>query len=328
MLAIENFYQTINMLFAWFAIGNFFLVFRLLTASLSDPTLLGTAGNILGVIFEWVYLATLVTCFILALGNRPQGSNKYYMAMAIFWSLLMVWLAFASVFLTVRSIQHEVAEGEFTAGAIFHNFQFFTLIVSLASTYVLWFVASFLFFEPWHMFTCFIQYIVLTPTYINVLNIYAFCNTHDISWGTKGDDKGPDLGNVVIKPGGKVDVQIPQDDGDLNAQYDAELKKFAQKAPKEVRVVSEAEKHEDYYKGFRSMVVLVWIFCNGALAAVVLNAAGLERVEVNNNSSQRATIYLGVVLWSVAGLSLFRFIGAMWFLVVRLVSFSGAFWHN
>jgi chitin synthase len=328
MLAIENFYQTINMLFAWFAIGNFFLVFRLLTASLSDPALLGTAGNILGVIFEWIYLATLVTCFILALGNRPQGSNKYYTAMAIFWSLLMVWLTFASIFLTVRSIQHEVADGQFTAGAIFHNFQFFTLIVSLASTYVLWFVASFLFFDPWHMFTCFIQYIVLTPTYINVLNIYAFCNTHDISWGTKGDDKAEKLGVVNLKPGGKVDVQIPQDDGDLNAMYDAELNKFAKKAPKEVRVVSEAEKHEDYYKGFRSMVVLAWIFCNGGLAAVVLNAAGLQRVSVTDNSSQRATIYLGVVLWSVAGLSLFRFIGAMWFLVVRMVSFNPSVQHH
>jgi chitin synthase len=174
------------------------------------------------------------------------------------------------------------------------------------------------------MFTCFIQYIVLTPTYINVLNIYAFCNTHDISWGTKGDDKAEKLPVANIKPGGKVDVLIPQDEGDLDAQYDTELNKFAKKAPKEVRVVSEAEKHEDYYKGFRSMVVLAWIFCNGALAAVVLNAAGLQRVEVNSNSSQRATIYLGVVLWSVAGLSLFRFIGAMWFLVVRLVSFDPA----
>jgi len=113
-------------------------------------------------------------------------------------------------------------------------------------------------------------------------------------------------------------VQIPQDDGDLNAQYEAELNKFATKAPKEVRIVSDAEKHEDYYKGFRSIVVLIWIFCNFALAAVVLDAAGLETINVKDTSAQRATIYLAVVLWSVAGLSLFRFIGAMWFLVVRL----------
>ncbi|KAK1018249.1 hypothetical protein LTR33_019392, partial [Friedmanniomyces endolithicus] len=73
MFYIEFIYQSINMLFAWFAIGNFFLVFRILTVSLSDKDLLGTAGLILAVVFEWLYLATLVTCFVLALGNRPQG---------------------------------------------------------------------------------------------------------------------------------------------------------------------------------------------------------------------------------------------------------------
>ena len=82
--------------------------------------------------------------------------------------------------------------------------------------------------------------------------------------------------------------------------------------------MSEAEKQEDYYKGFRSAVVLVWIFCNFALAAVVLSTAGVERVTADNNSTEKATIYMAVVLWSVAGLSLFRFCGAMWFLVVRL----------
>lgn len=67
----------------------------------------------------------------------------------------------------------------------------------------------------------------------------------------------------------------------------------------------------------------MWIFCNFALAAVVLSAVGLERINPDNTSGeQRSTIYMAVVLWSVAGLSLFRFVGAMWFLITRLVSFS------
>ena len=97
------------------------------------------------------------------------------------------------------------------------------------------------------------------------------------------------------------------------------MRRIAEKAPKEVKVVSESEKQEDYYKGFRSAVVLFWMFCNLALAAVVLSTAGLERLSVDNSSTQRSTIYMAVVLWSVAGLSAFRFLGAMWFLVVRLV---------
>ncbi len=150
--------------------------------------------------------------------------------------------------------------------------------------------------------------------------MYAFCNTHDITWGTKGDDKAEKLPSAHTKPGGKVDVNIPQDDGDLNAQYDAEMRKIAMKAPKEVKVVSDAEKQEDYYKGFRSAVVLAWMFCNFALAAVVLSTAGIGRLNVKSTETQRSTIYMAVVLWSVAGLSAFRFIGAMWFLVVRMVS--------
>lgn len=288
-------------------------------------------------VFEWLYLATLVTCFVLSLGNRPGGSNKFYMTMVYFWIGIMIYLTFAAIFVTVKSIQKEVADNSFSVGQLFSNSQFFSIFVSLGSTYVMWLLASLIFFDPWHMFTSvsllrtlaiceanlykFIQYMLLTPTYINVLNIYAFCNTHDITWGTKGDDKAEKLPSANMKPGGKVDVDIPQDDGDLNAQYEAELAKFAQKPPKETKVISEEERQADYYKGFRSAVVLAWVFCNFALGAVVLSAAGLDRFNSDKNATDddRATIYMAVVLWSVAGLSIFKFIGAMWFLVVRMV---------
>lgn len=224
---------------------------------------------------------------------------------------------FASIFITVKSIQSELSTSGFTWTDIFTNQIFYTLIISLASTYVLWFVVSFLFFDPWHMFTSFIQYLLLTPTYINILNVYAFCNTHDITWGTKGDDKAEKLPSANLKPGGKVDVNIPTDDGDLNAQYEAEMRKIVMKAPEEKREMSASEKQEDYYKGFRSRVVIFWLICNFALVALVLSTAGLERL-TTTTETQKSTIYLLVVLWSVAGLSAFKFIGAMWFLIVRM----------
>lgn len=226
---------------------------------------------------------------------------------------------FASIFITVKSIETTLHEKNFEISDLFKDSLFFTLIVSLASTYLLWFIVSFLFFDPWHMFTSFVQYLILTPTYINILNVYAFCNTHDITWGTKGDDKAEKLGSATVKPGGKVDVNIPTDEGDLNAQYQAEIASYRIKAPPEKRTFSPEEKQEDYYKGFRSAVVLVWMICNFGLCATVLSTAGLERVKIGNSSAtDKATIYMAVVLWSVAGLSLFRFIGAMWFLVVRM----------
>lgn len=229
---------------------------------------------------------------------------------------------FASIFITVKSVQSElkIEDGHFNLADILKNQIFYTLIVSLCSTYVLWFFASFLFFDPWHMFTSFIQYLLLTPSYVNILNVYAFCNTHDITWGTKGDDKAEKLPSAMLKPGGKVDVNIPTDDGDLNQQFEAEMAKFQSKAPPEKREMSASEKQEDYYKAFRSRVVMVWLMSNFTLVAVVLSTGGLERINTGTTTddSAKVTIYLAVVLWSVAGLSAFKFIGAMWFLIVRM----------
>ena len=228
---------------------------------------------------------------------------------------------FASIYITVISIQIQLEDGEFSFSDLFTNTLFFTIIISLLSTYVLYIIASLLFFDPWHMFTSFLQYLLLTPTYINILNVYAFCNTHDITWGTKGDDKAEKLPSAITKADGKVDVNIPTDDGDMNAQYEAELRAFSTKYKPPKKIPSAVEKQEDYYKGFRSVVVLVWMACNLVLAAVVLNAGGFDRLEVGSpDANSRATIYMQVVLWSVAGLSAFRFVGAVWFLVVRVVS--------
>ncbi|KAK5634696.1 hypothetical protein RRF57_010409 [Xylaria bambusicola] len=235
----------------------------------------------------------------------------------------MIYLTFAAVFISVVAVQEQIKDG-FSISAIFQNKVFFSLVVSLLSTYGLWLIASLLMFDPWHMLTSFVQYLALTPTYVNVLNVYAFCNTHDISWGTKGDDKAEELPKVDTKDGkGKTDLP---DEGDLNAQYEKELQVFAQKQPKVVKgEKTEAQKAEDqmdYYRWIRSLVVLIWIFTNFGLVALVLSTAGVEDLnsQPNTEASEeaRSTLYTTIILWSVAGLSAFKFIGALWFLIVRL----------
>lgn len=231
---------------------------------------------------------------------------------------------FAAIYIAVTAILDDLDRGEpFSLDELFKNPVFYTLIVSVMSTYGLWLVASILMFDPWHMVTSFVQYMLLSPTYTNILNVYAFCNTHDISWGTKGDDAPEKLPTVSTKDGsGKTDLP---DEADLNASYERELAVFATK-PVKVKSTPNAaqlaEKQMDYYRGVRSIVVLVWMISNFALAAVVLSAAGLDSINPNadeqSSDENRANIYMAVVLWSVAGLSAFKFIGMLWFLVVRM----------
>ncbi|KAI0018776.1 glycosyltransferase family 2 protein [Xylariomycetidae sp. FL0641] len=318
---IEFVFQTVNMIFAWFGIGNFFLVFKILTTSLGSKNLLGEVGTILGVVFEWFYGISLISCFVLSLGNRPSGSGKLYGAMVIFWCVIMIYLTFAAVYISVVAVDKQLEDG-FSVDQIFQNKVFFSLIVSLLSTYGLWLIASLIMFDPWHMITSFIQYLLLTPTYVNVLNVYAFCNTHDISWGTKGDDKPDELPKVDTKDGkGKTDLP---DEGDLNAQYERELAVFSKKHVEVKKPPTEAQKAEaelDYYRWIRTLVVLIWMITNFGLVALVLSTAGLEDLtakEEEETQESRSNLYMTIILWSVAGLSAFKFIGALWFLIVRM----------
>jgi chitin synthase len=230
---------------------------------------------------------------------------------------------FAAIYIAVIAIMDDVAKNGFSINELFKNEVFYTLIVSVMSTFGIWLVASLLMFDPWHMVTSLVQYMLLTPTYTNVLNVYAFCNTHDVSWGTKGDDKVEKLPSVNTKDGqGKTDLP---DEGDLNAQYQREIALFAQKY-KEVKTPPSAaqlqEKQMDYYRGVRTGVVLIWMITNFALAAVVLSAGGLDKItpgkEAEDQELERSNIYMSIVLWSVAALSAFKFIGAVWFLIVRM----------
>lgn len=128
---------------------------------------------------------------------------------------------------------------------------------------------------------------------------------------------------ATLNSEGKPDEDPSFDDGDLNALYDSALQKFATAPPKEEPKKNIADEELNYNKAFRSYVVLAWMFCNAALVAIVLNTGGLNRLSVHKNSGEddrTVRIYLFVVLWSVAGLSAFKFVGAMWYRIYRIVS--------
>ena len=61
----------------------------------------------------------------------------------------MAYLIFATVWITVKSIQAQLETSSFTFATLFTNALFRTLILSMVSTYLLYFTASFLFLDPW-----------------------------------------------------------------------------------------------------------------------------------------------------------------------------------
>lgn len=105
----------------------------------------------------------------------------------IAYGFIMMYTSFAGGWLAYKSFEKGMETpgwDEFNAMGNFRlllgQSEFRGVVVSLLATYGLYIIASLLYLDPWHMITSFSQYLFLLPTYVNILNVYAFCNIHDV----------------------------------------------------------------------------------------------------------------------------------------------------
>lgn len=294
-------------MFTFFSLANFYLTFYFVAGSLADSTIDPFGHNIGEYIFYLLrYTCILLICtqFILSMGNRPQGARKLYLTSMIIYSIIMVYTTFATIYIIIRQFK----ESAITIGDnIFTN-----LIVSTASTVGLYFFMSFLYLEPWHMFTSSAQYFALLPSYICTLQVYAFCNTHDVTWGTKGDNViHTDLGAAIGGKGSTVELEMPSEQLDIDSGYDEALRNLRDRLEVPEVPVSEAQQQEDYYKSVRTYMVVSWMVANAILAMAISEAYGSK--SLGNNT------YLKLILWSVAALAVFRAVGSSAFGIINIV---------
>ena len=146
------------------------------------------------------------------------------------------------------------------------------IIIAVVATFGLYFVASFLYLDPWHMFTSFPQYLLTMSSYVNILNVYAFSNWHDVSWGTKGSDKADVLPSAqVAKTGDGSKAAVIEEPDKPQADIDSQFEVTVRRAltPYVEPTVVEKKTLEDSYKSFRTRLVTSWIFSNALLAVVI-----------------------------------------------------------
>ncbi|KAJ8691954.1 Chitin synthase 4 [Pleurotus ostreatus] len=313
---VEMFYQLFNLIFSWFALANYYIAFVILSTSLEQADFNLKGINVANIILNYFYLGLLILCFLLSLGNRPQGSKWGYTAAFVGFGVITIYMTTAAFLLAIKSIQNLAKEDPdgLQVDDLFSNIIFRNIILSLAATYGLYLVASLIFFEPWHMITSFIQYLLMAPSYIAVLNVYAFANVHDVSWGTKGDNKpSTDLGVVTTgKNKNEVEVNVPTAETDINAAYEDAIQLLSSKPPKVESKPDAATQQEDYYRTFRTNVLLAWTLSNGLLAAIIVTTTNKD----SNNAGVKG--YMAFLLYSVAGLAFVRFVGSTVYMVIRL----------
>ncbi|KPM40316.1 Chitin synthase 2 [Neonectria ditissima] len=309
LLHIEFVYQFIQLMFTFFSLANFYLTFYFVAGGLTDKKIDPFGHNIATVIFHilrYSCVLLIATQFILSLGNRPQGAKKLYLISMIIYGVIMVYTTFATIYIIVK--QFTSKDNDISVGSnVFTN-----LIVSIMSTIGMYFAMSILYLDPWHMITSSAQYFLLLPSYICTLQVYAFCNTHDVTWGTKGDNiMKTDLGGAVGK-GETVELDMPSEQLDIDSGYDEALRNLRDRLEVPEPAISEAQLQEDYYKSVRTYMVLLWMICNGIL--------GMAVSEIYSSKGIGDNFYLRFILWSVASLAVFRAIGSTTFAILNAIN--------
>ncbi|KAI8999367.1 chitin synthase-domain-containing protein [Gaertneriomyces semiglobifer] len=256
--------------------------------------------------FFLVYPTLLAVLFIASLGNRPQASKWIYKLAMIFFGAIALVMAALLVLKIINLVKDFSGLGlpwEVGTPASY--------LVSLGATYLIPLVGSLLQRDPWHMITSLPFYLVMLPSYINVLQIYAFCNLHDVSWGTKGDSTGSELPGVIISS--KADSHEVEAEVDLVSAQDREtayddslreLKAFLN--VQDLRPVDPRTKQEDQYKSFRTNLLLTWLTLN----CVVFGVATQSSEAVANG-------YIVVLLFATASIGVIRLLGVMFYLFIN-----------
>ncbi|KZT29322.1 glycosyltransferase family 2 protein [Neolentinus lepideus HHB14362 ss-1] len=330
-LHIQAIYNVFSLIFSWFSLANLWLTFSIIIELLPNQQAPAKSINIFGTTeithwvnqaLKWLYLVCLALQFVLALGNRPKGERMAYTITLWVYALLSLYLTVCSFWLTGLALADIPKQFKgVTASDFLSKFLGGTtgvLCAALFSTFGIYFIASFLYRDPWHMFSSLLQYLLLAPSFTNVLNVYAFCNLHDVSWGTKGSDKADVLPAVKSEKSKDADAPVVEDTTRVQEDVDAVFKETVTRAVTKVDIKEVPEKPtmDDQNKTFRTRFVAMWMLSNATLAVAIENLNGLSSGNATTDEKteqNKQHIYFSVLLWSTFGLALVRFIGCLFY---------------
>ncbi|TPX37513.1 chitin synthase [Synchytrium microbalum] len=324
-LTFLTLYNFVSVAFSWFALANFYLSFYFVFSGANSQNAYDPffgAGYYVFETLREVYLLALMVIFVTSMGNRPQGSKVLYtMCMALF-AFLFISILYVTAWVVYYAVPKSQAQWLLIGNLILNSAPLRDVVLSLASTYGMYLVASVLYMEPWHMITSFVQYMLLLPSFVNILQIYAFSNLHDVSWGTKGDSGGAALATVETKKGtNEVEVEVVTETADLEVNYEAFLLELRSAPEVQVQKVDKATAESDYFRSYRTNLLLTWIFSNFLLVILLtnpeLNVFVMSKLGITQSSSFNP--YLTFIFFSVAGLSAIRFTGCILYLLLSLI---------
>ncbi|GAA5868205.1 hypothetical protein JCM3774_000599 [Rhodotorula dairenensis] len=337
-LHIQAIYNTVNLIMSWFSLGNYYLTFSIIITivgeSLRSPnkiaggdpeTIRCWSGSFLedesGDSFDWlalvnwlfqvIYLMFLALQVILALGNRPKAEKLTYTISIAVYAFFSLYLIFCTVILTIKAfcpIKSIIAESSGSSISVFLGSTYGPIFAGIAGTFGTYIISSLLYLEPWHLFHSMPQFLLIAPSFTNILNVYAFCNLHDVSWGTKGSDKVDALPAAKSKKDGEEKVVVTHEkvQEDIDLGFKTTVLRAVEPFVEEEEIVTPTM--DDRNKTFRTRFICVWLLMNAILALAITRLGAMARSR-----------YFQAILWITFGLSVVRLLGMIWYMIGETV---------
>ncbi|VVT50470.1 uncharacterized protein SAPINGB_P002774 [Magnusiomyces paraingens] len=274
----------------------------------------------IALVIRFIYMLMIIISFLLALGNRPKGAKKQFTFLFIIFGIIQFYALIVAIYLCVNAFATST-DAFFTTASLYGNARLL-VIIALVSTYGLYIYAGIIYLDPWHLIHSFIQYSFIMPSFTTVINVFAFCNWHDVSWGTKGADKADHLpaAKSETTEDGETEVVVtyerPQDDIDTN--FLAVMKRAQEPYPKDNNDAKKKPDPDDESKTFRTNLIILWILCNVVLAAA-LTSQSVTSIGFSGTTS-RSSVYFFILIVITAAMAGFRMIGCTIFVLKSAIS--------
>lgn len=177
MLSFQHLYMLPVIAMTWVSPGTYFIGYYLVVklALCSDPSNLDTDSlntTLCSTLITAYMILMCVTVFV-ALATPPESIK-------LFW-LALCWLFSATGAIIVGGSAYLIYQAELSISdwMTYHSFAIIFVIA----------LAILCYWENFFTIMLFsVYYIALTPTYINILTVFAMCRTDDVSWGTRGKE--------------------------------------------------------------------------------------------------------------------------------------------
>ncbi|KAI8810960.1 chitin synthase-domain-containing protein [Cladochytrium replicatum] len=340
LFIFEMFYLMIDLIFSLLGPMNFFGTFTLMldgvltkvaTPKASGTEIVEPAPWGRAVLFAVIFLYVLVFIFgmLLFVGNNPRGSSWVYKTLATWWGIIVITIMGLVVANGVNTIQ--AAQQDPTLKSVWEAMVY---VIALVVTYGLYIGSSLIFRDVAHIFTSMPGYLLLMPTYVNVMLPFALSNIHDVSWGNRPEDpQHRNLPKNKMQDGKAVVTGVlTQDQHKLVVDVDeleAKLNKKPGKDSKEPgdRSARRRERKrkrdmtiEDRNKNVRMVLLFLFVVCNMGGGAMIAYF-GVATRDLAAKEAFKNT-YTAIIFGSIAAFALVRFVGVILF-VSKTPRFKG-----